>query len=165
MESAFLLSYAEDRMLWNSNRCSRYSTHSEMGIFLESNIVPVSGLNLFLQPLQTNLCMPSLVKPFLDMRSHSQYGQDFGWLLFMKSISSLHCLRCLARYHSMMVDSTSLSPSSLSLFADHEKRLKGRDTISFFHNCGDPAFLRLTPGPPRTKTMLTSERSFVAPFL
>ena len=35
----------------------------------------------------------------------------------------------------------------------------------FFHNCGDPAFLRPTSEPPRTKTMLVSERSFVTPFL
>ena len=51
----------------------------------------------------------------------------------------------------MIVNSTSLSPSSLSLFADHEKRLKGRDTIFPFFiknadlHVGDEkmAFLRL----------------------
>ena len=43
--SAFLLSRADVLAEWKSKRWSRNSTHSESGIFVEPNSVPVSGLN------------------------------------------------------------------------------------------------------------------------
>ena len=45
VESAFLLSLADVATLWSSKRWDRYSTHSDNGIFLESNMVLVIGVN------------------------------------------------------------------------------------------------------------------------
>lgn len=50
VEREFLLSSEDTDTLSYWKMWTRYSIHSEMGIFLESNTVPVSGLNFLPQP-------------------------------------------------------------------------------------------------------------------
>ena len=92
--SAFLLPRADVLAEWKSKRWSRNSTHSERGIFLEPNSVPVSGLNERPHPRHEYFCNPSGLLPFLAILSHPHNGHFLGkakarpkWVLFF-----LHCL-------------------------------------------------------------------------
>ena len=102
----FLLSAALVLMEWNSKRCKRYSIHSEIGIFLESNMVFDNGLKLCLQSLQKYFCIPSFLCPSFLKCVPSQYGHLSILRELTKATSSWEASLCFAEYHSTTVLST-----------------------------------------------------------
>lgn len=126
--SAFLLSRAGVLTGWNSKRWSRNSTHSDSGIFLESNSVPVSGLNERPHPRQEYFCTPSGLLPFLAILPHPQNGQASGAAELTNAISSGDGLGCFASYHSR-----DALPASLSLgtSSDRPKHDQSRSRCLF----------------------------------
>ena len=92
-------------MEWNWKRCTRNSIHSENGIFLESKIVPASGLNFLPHVLHSRIARPVfLLKPSLLISFDPQNGHSSMTMEFMKSTSSFDGFLCLASYHSEMVE-------------------------------------------------------------
>ena len=92
-------------MEWNWKMCTRNSIHSENGIFLESKIVPASGLNFLPHVLHSRIARPVfLLNPSLLISFYPQNGHSSMTMEFMKSTSSFDGFLCLASYNSEMVE-------------------------------------------------------------
>ena len=89
---------------WNSNRWSRNSIHSLIGIFLESKIVPVKAVNFLPHSQHSKLLTPDPLNPSLA-NVPPQCGQHFGLIELMSASSSADGFRCFCSYHSKTVAS------------------------------------------------------------
>ena len=127
VDSAFRLSNELDLTEWNSKRCSKYSIHSDIGIFFSSKVVFVNGLKRPPQSVHLYSCIPDLLNPARQKSIYPQYGQYLIGRLLINLISSLDAGLCLAPYDSVTLDSIRISLSLLCSLFSHVKCLKGTE--------------------------------------
>src|SRR5574344_487113 len=138
----------------------RNSIHSDIIIFLESNTVPVSGLNDLPQERHRKRAVPSFRWPFLTISADPQNGQQLTSRELMNSVSGFEILGCFAASHS---DRVSRMRSSLLEYATSFPYAKGLPHLGSF------SFLILAvrnlcesakPGPPSQAPVRLTEIYF-----
>lgn len=102
-----MLSLADVRREWNSNRWRRNSIRSEIGIFLESKTVPVRGPKRLPHDLHRKRLVPDDDLPSETIDAEPQWGHDDTFAELTKAISSGVAFPCFFSYHSLIVDETS----------------------------------------------------------